>query len=184
MRLPIVSAIAFAAILASAGCSEQKTVTAKNESVAGVAAKVADAGLHFQPGRWETKMTFGKLDMPDMPPEVAKMMEKSMAEERTYTSCLTKADVEKPAGKFFGQDNDKCKYDSFVMSGGRIDAKMSCKSPEGTQEMTMNGVYTPETYVMTMAIKGEHGGGKAMNMTMGMTAKRIGECTGKEDAGA
>jgi hypothetical protein len=184
MRQPIVSAIVFAAMLVSAGCSEQKSVDVKNESVAGVAAKVTDAGLRFVPGRWESQMKFGKLEMPDMPPEMAAMMEKSMAETRKFASCLTKEDVEKPGGKFFGQANDTCKYDSFTMGGGRIDAKMSCKSPDGPQEMTMNGTYTPETYAMTMAIKGNHGGGKAMNMTMSMTAKRAGACTGKEDTGA
>lgn len=184
MRQPIVSAIALAAMLALAGCGEQKTVDVKNESVAGVAAKVTDAGLRFLPGRWESRVKFGKLDIPDMPPEVAKMMEKSMVEERSFTSCLTKEDAEKPGSRFFGQENDKCKYDSFTMGGGRIDAKLSCSAPDGPQEMTMNGVYTPETYAMTMSIKGNHGGGKVMNMTMSMTAKRAGECTGKEDAGA
>ena len=182
MRQPIVSAIAFAAILATAACDSGKTVTAKNESVAGVAAKVTDAGLHFLPGRWESKMKFGKLEMPDMPPEVAKMMEKSMAEERTFSNCLSKEDAEKPGGKFFGQANDKCKYDSFSMGGGRIDSKLSCKAPEGTQEMTMKGTYTPDTYDMTMSIKGSGGDGKVRNMTMAISAKRVGECTGKEDS--
>ncbi len=184
MRQPIVSALAFAALLAIAGCGEQKTVTATNESVADVAAKVGDSGLRFLPGRWETQMKFDKLEMPELPPEMAAMMEKSMAEERKFTSCLTPADVDKPGGKFFGQENDKCKYDSFVMGGGRIDAKLSCNDADGTQEMTMNGVYTHETYAMTMSIKAKRAGGQAMNMTMSMTAKRAGECTGKEDAGA
>ncbi len=182
MRQLIVSAIAFAGLLALAGCGEQKTVDVRNESVADVVAKVGNSGPHFLPGRWESQMKFGKLDMPGLPPEMAAMMEKSMAEERSFASCLTKADVEKPGSSFFGQENNKCKYDSFTMGGGRIDAKLSCNDDEGTQEMTMNGVYTPETYAMTMSIKGKRAGGQAMNMTMSMTAKRAGECTGKEDA--
>jgi hypothetical protein len=66
------------------------------------------------------------------------------------------------------------------MGGGKIDAKMSCKSQQGVQAMTMAGTYTADSYDMTMSINGQGPEGKAMSMTMALSAKHNGECTGQE----
>lgn len=184
MRLPakrttvFVPFAAIALALTIAGC--EKKVDVKNESVAGVAKKVADANLHFTPGRWESTVKFMKIDMEGVPPEAKAMMEKVMAKDRTFDSCLTKEEAAKPDGKFFGQADERCKYDSFSMGGGKIDAKMTCKAEQGQQVMTMKGDYTPESYTMTMTVAGKGMNDRAMNMTMSVSAKRAGECTGKE----
>jgi hypothetical protein len=180
MRQPILPLIVLSAALALSACGSGKTVTATDASVSDVAKKVAGAGLRFNPGRWESTMKFVKLDMEGIPPEAKEMMAKAMGKDRTFASCLTKAEAEKPEAKFFGQADERCKYDSFSMGGGKIDAKMTCKSEQGAQTMTMTGSYTPETYQMQMAIKGQGEGGKAMSMTMAISAKHAGECTGKE----
>lgn len=180
MRLPILPLLALPAVLALAGCGSEKSVTATNESVSGVAQKVTDAGLKFNPGRWESTMKFVKMDMEGMPPEAKDMMSKVLGKDKTFASCLTKEEAEKPDSKFFGQADERCKYDSFSMGSGKIDAKMTCKAAEGTQTMTMNGSYTPETYDMTMTVNGMGPMGKAMSMEMQLSAKRAGECTGKE----
>ena len=86
MRQPILPLIALSAALALAGCGSGKTVTATNESVSGVAKKVADSGLHFAPGRWESTMKFVKLDMQGMPPEADAAMQKAMGKEHTFAS--------------------------------------------------------------------------------------------------
>lgn len=181
MRLPILPLLALSTALALAGCGSGKTVTASNESVSDVAKKVSDAGLKFNPGRWESTMKFVKLDMEGMPPEAKEMMSKVMGKDRTFASCLTKEEAEKPDSKFFGQADERCKYDSFSMGGGKIDAKMTCKAEQGMQTMTMNGTYTPDTYQMAMAMNGQGPMGKAMSMQMELSAKRTGECTGKEE---
>jgi hypothetical protein len=182
MRQPILPLIAVAAVLALGACGGGKTVTATNASVSDVAKQVAGAGLKFNPGRWESTMKFVKLDMEGMPPEARAMMAKAMGKDRVFASCLTKEEAEKPEAKFFGQADEHCKYDSFSMGGGKIDAKMSCKSPQGAQAMTMTGTYTPETYAMQMSINGKGEEGKAMSMTMALSAKHNGECTGKEES--
>lgn len=181
MRLPILPLMAISTALALAGCGSGKSVTATNESVSGVAQKVTDAGLKFNPGRWESTMKFVSMDMEGMPPEAKGMMSKVLGKDRTFASCLTKEEAEKPDSKFFGQADDRCKYDSFAMGGGKIDAKMTCKAEQGTQTMTMNGSYTPETYQMTMAVNGMGPMGKAMSMQMELSAKRTGDCTGKDE---
>ena len=184
MRLPLLPLLALSTALALAGCGSEKTVTASNESVSNVAKKVADAGLKFNPGRWESTMKFVKLEMEGMPPEAQARMAKMMGKGRTFASCLTREEAEKPDAKFFGQADERCKYDSFAMGGGKIDAKMTCKSEHGAQTMTMVGAYTPDTYQMTMSINGKGPEGKAMSMQMEMSAKHNGECTGKEEGKA
>ncbi|GEO00954.1 hypothetical protein NSE01_27860 [Novosphingobium sediminis] len=181
MRLPILPLIALSAALALGGCGSGKSVTATNESVSGVAKKVADAGLKFNPGRWDSTMKFVKMDMEGMPPEAKAMMSKILGKDRTFATCLTKEEAEKPDAKFFGQADERCKYDSFAMGGGKIDAKMTCKAEQGMQTMTMQGNYTAESYQMTMSINGAGPQGKAMSMEMQLNAKHNGECTGKEE---
>ena len=182
MRQPILPLIALSAALALAGCGSGKTVTATNESVSDVAKKVADSGMKFNPGRWESTMKFVKLDLEGMPPEAQAMMSKVMGKDRTFASCLSKEEAEKPEAKFFGQADERCKYDTFAMGGGKIDAKMTCKSEAGVQAISMAGNYTADAYDMTMSIKGKGPNGKGMSMEMGLNAKHSGECTGKEAA--
>lgn len=181
MRLPILPWIALSAALALGACSSEKAVTATDASVSDVAKKVAGSGLKFNPGRWESNMKFVKLKMEGMPPEAQAMMSKIMGKDRIFASCLTKEEAEKPEAKFFGQADDRCKYDTFSMGGGKIEAKMTCKAEGGMQTMTMSGSYTPDTYDMTMSINGQGMESKPMSMTMALSAKRNGECTGKEE---
>ena len=181
MRLPLLPLVALSTVLALAGCGSGKTVTATNESVSDVAKKVSEAGLKFNPGRWESTMKFVKLEMEGMPPEAKEMMSKILGKDRTFATCLSKEEAEKPDAKFFGQADARCKYDNFAMGGGKIDAKMTCKAEQGAQTMTMQGNYPAESYQMTMSINGAGPQGKAMSMQMEVSSKHNGACTGKEE---
>lgn len=181
MRLPLLPLVALSTALALAGCGSGKTVTATNESVSDVAKKVSDAGLKFNPGRWESTMKFVKIEMEGMPPEAKEMMGKILGKDRTFATCLTKEEAEKPDAKFFGQADERCKYDNFSMGGGKIDAKMTCKAEQGAQTMTMVGGYTPDSYQMAMSMNGMGPQGKAMSMQMEVSSRHNGECTGKEE---
>ena len=68
------------------------------------------------------------------------------------------------------------------MAGGKIDALMRCASGGTSQEMTLVGNYTPDTYSMRMAMNSRDGGSGvgAMSMKMHVDAKRVGECRGDE----
>lgn len=168
--------------LALSACSKEKAVDVHGESPQAVASKVAEAGtLHFNPGRWETTMKIENLDLGDAPPEAKKMIQGMMGKARTITSCLTKEEAEKPTPKFFGEKSENCKYDHFTMGGGAIDAKLDCKAEEGLQSIVMKGNYTSDTYQMTVNTSGAGHAGMKMDMTMSMSAKRVGDCTGKED---
>lgn len=181
MRLPVLPLMALPIVLALAGCGSEKTVTASNESVSDVAKKVSEAGLKFNPGKWESTMKFVKLEMEGMPPEAQAMMGKMLGKDRTFSSCLSKEEAEKPDAKFFGQADERCKYDNFTMGGGKIDAKLTCKADQGMQIMTMKGSYTPDTYEMTMSVDGKGPEGKTMSMQMALSAKHSGACTDKDE---
>ena len=118
------AAIALIPLALLAACNDAGTVDKKNASTAEVAKSVADAGMKLNPGRWELTMQFKKFEVEDMPPEAKAMMQKMLGETRTFASCLTKEEAEKPDGKFFGQQGEDCKYDTFTMGNGKIDATM------------------------------------------------------------
>lgn len=179
---------AYALILAVAlsACGDDATVEKKNASTAEVAKSVADAGMKLNPGRWELTMNFAKFEVEGMPPEAKKAMEQMLGKGRTYASCLTKEEAEKPDGSFFGQEGANCRYDTFTMGGGKVDATMTCKGegPDGAGQakMKLAGTYSPDTYDMTMDMQGAAPNGKVMNMTMAIASKHVGDCKGDEQS--
>ena len=179
---------AYALILAVAlsACGDDKAVDKKDASTAEVAKSVADAGMKLNPGRWELTMKFAKFEVEGMPPEAKKAMEQMLGQGRTYASCLTKEEAEKPDGSFFGQEGEDCRYDSFTMGDGKIDAAMTCKGQgvggETEAKMKLAGTYSPDSYDMTMDMVGEAPNGKTMNMSMAIVSKHAGACKGDEEA--
>jgi hypothetical protein len=175
--------------LALVACGKGPQVHEKNASVDEVAEKVRQAtggGQFIKAGEWKSVTTIQEMDVPGMPPEAAAQMKAAMAKNgaHEFTTCLTEEDVKQPKGKFF-TGNDQCRYDHFNMSGGKIDAAMSCKADgAGTQVMTMTGTYSPESYSMQMSMKAEDMPGPTSGMTMKMKvdSKRLGACTGKSDS--
>ncbi|WP_408586297.1 DUF3617 domain-containing protein [Novosphingobium sp.] len=184
MRHLVLPAVTVAALsLGLAACNDRK-VEATNEKPSAVASKVAAAGgdsVRLNPGRWETRIRMVKMEIEGMPPEAKKAMGDMMGKERTVTSCLTREQAEKPDAKFFGQADEACTYDRFSMGGGTIDSKMTCKHEGGQQTMTMHGTYGGDSYATSMEMQGQGPMGKAMSMQMELSAKRTGDCTGKED---
>ena len=164
-----------------AACGSKPAVDEKNASVEDVANKVAEVSQKegfISPGKWQSTVTIDRMDMPDMPPEVAQQMKKMVAQGHTSQSCLTPEEAKQPKANFFS-GNDKCRYDHFTMGHGKIDAEMRCDQGGGTQLMQMTGTYSPNSYKMHMTSKGG-AAGQNMTMQMSVDAKRIGECTGKE----
>lgn len=170
-----------------AACHSSPSITADNASVGEVATKVAAAtagGALMAPGHWDGTVTIDDMQVPGMTPDMAKVMKAHLGGARPISSCLTPEQAKQPKGSFFGgQDNQACRYDHFSMSGGKIDAVMTCVAQGVTQTMTMTGSYSPDAYHMQMTSAGK-GPSPEANVSMKMTldAKRTGACTGKEDA--
>ena len=68
------------------------------------------------------------------------------------------------------------------MSGGKIDAAMSCKNQGGNMNATMSGNFAPDSYHMDMASNTDSASPyAAMSMKMTIDGKRTGACRGTED---
>ena len=181
------SIVLIACALPLAACNNSPQVHEENASVGEVQKEIAKAGAadsFVRPGLWESKVTLEEMNMPGMPKEVVEQMSKATGMVETNQSCLTPEEVKRPKEDFFAGDSKNCRYDHFTMGRGKIDAVMKCSSEGATQTMAMQGGYTPDTYNMQMSMKSEGGQGHeaGMSMKMRVDAKRVGECTGKEDA--
>ncbi|ABD27215.1 hypothetical protein Saro_2779 [Novosphingobium aromaticivorans DSM 12444] len=169
-----------------AACGDDGSVEKKNASTAEVAKSVADAGMKLKPGRWELTTKFVRFDVEGMPPEAKKAMQQMLGQGHTFASCLTREEAEKPDGSFFGQESNDCRYDTFTMGGGKIDATMTCKG-KGAETgnnatMKLAGTYSADTYDMTMDMTGAAPNGKSMTMQMALVSRRVGECKGDEQS--
>ena len=169
------------AVLSLAGC-KKSSVEADHASMQQVASAVGASDNAFHPGRWESTMKMEKMDIPGMPPEARAMMAKSPAMARIVTTCLTPEMAAKPDGKFFNQANADCVYDHFSMSGGKMEATMSCNGRTGKLTMTMNGTFTPDQYEVHTTSQQQMPGGQPMSVAMTVTSHRVGDCTGQETA--
>jgi hypothetical protein len=179
--------MACASALALGACNQGPEVREENASVAEVEKKMADAGgaaSFVRPGRWESKVTIEEMKIAGMSEEMSRQMPTFEGRVETSFSCLSEEEAKRPKEDFFSGGNKNCRYDRFTMAGGRIDAVMKCTQERASHTMTLQGSYSPDTYNMQMSMKAEGGEGYDAGMTMKMRvdAKRVGQCTGKEDA--
>jgi hypothetical protein len=172
------------ALAALAACNNGGSVTAENESTSSVAKKVDAANIKILPGRWESKMKMESLEVEGLPPEAKAAMSKQMGVERALSTCLTPEQVEKPGGGFFAGGAEDCTYKHFNMSGGKIDAEMTCGKQPGSPTMAMAGTYSESSYDLKVTTKTEMQPGKPMTMAMAVASRRTGDCDGKEDISA
>jgi hypothetical protein len=172
-------------VLALAGCNSQPSVSATNASVAEVAEKAKQA-IKLEAGEWSSKTEVLELDMPGMKdPRMAEGMKNAMKQSasQAITYCVTPEEAANPSAKMFGgKDNGECRFDNFVMAGGKMDSKMTCKPKgggPGSMTMVMSGTYAPTKYDATVSMNiagGPMAGGGAMTMKAKTTASRIGAC--------
>lgn len=175
-RLAVLPAAALAA------CHSGSTGTATNASTQDVANTVAAArasGAFLSPGRWETMVSFDRIELPGMPTVIAERMKRELKKTRTSASCLTKAEAVKPSTDFFGGDKS-CTYEHFAMTAGKLDAKMVCRGDGIDRTMTSAGTYGSDSYRIAVASKGEGRSPMGMEMAMTVTGKRTGACAADE----
>ncbi|EGD57516.1 hypothetical protein Y88_3826 [Novosphingobium nitrogenifigens DSM 19370] len=179
-------AVLVAGVVVLGACGQRKTVEAQNATVGEVGAKVAQAGIQFHPGAWETTIRTMDVSVEGMPPEMADAMKQAMTARATgeankTRNCLTPEKAAKPDAEFFGKENKDCRYKDFSMGGGKIAANLVCSGEHGHSTVTMNGVYTPDSYTMDINVGSTMGpedgmAGKAMKMHVVAESRHVGEC--------
>ncbi|WP_067677390.1 DUF3617 domain-containing protein [Tsuneonella dongtanensis] len=173
---------AVAAVLALTACGSEPSEPRTVDEV------IAEAGEldSPRPGQYETKVELIEFSIPGLPPQQAdqmkSMMGKMQAENNAY--CLTEAEAKKgfedQVRKMTqGEGQMDCQFGRFDVDGGKLDAQLTCKGPQGmTAEMTLDGTTGAESSSMhmTMVQKAAMIPGGEMRMEMKMDSKRVGEC--------
>lgn len=146
-----------------AGCSDGNADADGDGAVSAgeVASKVEAEGIMPEPGQYRATITMTGMDIPGMP---AGMEGHGAGASTTTEYCLTKDDVAEGFEEMMKRgQNGECSYESFDLTGGKMDAVMVCKTADGDARMTMSGTATPTT--------------SDFNATMAMTVPEMGEGT-------
>ncbi|MBT0670376.1 DUF3617 domain-containing protein [Novosphingobium profundi] len=172
--------------LALAGCGSSETASSGDEGGAAPVStakvdRAAAQAIRPEPGLYSRTVEFKEFDMPGLPAETARHMKDMMARNQDESFCLTRDEAEKGFRDMFdnvGQAS-KCRYDTFTVSDGKIDARMTCSHPsQGTAVMTLTGTGSPtdSDVTMTMQVTGATPPMDRMNMTMHVVSHRTGDC--------
>lgn len=137
--LPLVAAIALA------GCSKEKEAPAGEK----VAADATAATIGLKPGQYEGTMEMLEMNIPGMPPAMAKEMMKGVSAPKV-SYCVTAKDAAQSVKDMLGKaQKGTCEFKKYDISGGHISTEMACKSPNGgegtiktTGTVTSDGIET------------------------------------------
>lgn len=170
---------ALAGLLAACGGG----VEMKNASIEDVS-KAAKDEARLDPGNWKTTVEIVSVDLPGMAGQnqaMADAMSKGMVGRKNVSEqCVTKEMADKPPAEMLGGSGD-CRFDTFRIAGGTLDAKMSCKAGEtmpGTMTMLVNGSYGGRAYALESEMTMEGGPGAHSGTKMVIKARTSGERTG------
>ena len=162
-----------------AGCDAGPEVEADNASIGEVADKVRAAGgdeLRVRPGKWVSEVALESIDIPGMPPAAAEQIKATMAKAASgHEVCLTADQAKRPGEDFFAGSDGNCRYEKFVMDGGKLNGTMRCGQQGAAQVIRFDGNYSPESYEMSMSSTVD-GGASPMTMAMRVKSRRVGDC--------
>ena len=173
-RLPVgISALLLLAACGDASKDADKTATS-------AVTPPAPAQVRFQPGKWQATSELVKMEVPGMPPEMAKA---NIGQKTSFEHCITAEQAAKPPSEFFtNAKQTDCTSKNFSMVGGKLAATMVCvdQKTKTNMTMTMQGDYHPDSYTatMTMVTDGMPNGGE-MKITATTSGKRVGDCDAK-----
>ena len=109
--------------------------------------KTADTtNLKMTAGKWALASEVTSVDSLDKTPPAIKA---AVGDKGTAEECLAATDLEKPQPTLFvGNDMGECKYDSFYMSRGRLNAAVGCKKEGlvGNIQVSVEGTYTADSF--------------------------------------
>lgn len=169
------------AALAIAACSNKDADADGDGKVSDAEAKAemsSGGAMAMKPGQWEVKISFNKVEAPDMPEKVAAQIKSQMGKGMTEQSCMTKEQAEKPGGDFFGAPPQaNCTFDTLDRSGNNMKVAMTCKPAANIiVKSKMDGTFAAETYSMNIEQSTEGMPMGAIKMIGTIKGKRVGDC--------
>ena len=170
------------ALLALTGCGK------KDEEPKTAKEVIAEAGelAQPQPGQYETQVKLLEFSVPGIPPEQADRLKSMMGNvgDQASSYCLTPEEAKKGFEESIrkmseGQGGMNCKFTTFDVDNGKLNAEMTCDGQQGMNStMKLAGTATAQSTSMRMAMtqKAAIIPGGEMRMEMQMDSKRTGEC--------
>lgn len=135
------------------------------------------------PGLYKSTSRLVSFDVPGMSPAQAERMKGmfSTADDgREF--CLTKEEAEKGFEEMTRKlAEGNCTYDRFKVSGGNLDAALTCETGKDMQaSIEMKGTMGSEGSKMTMAVDQSAPGvpGGNIKMVAEVVSQRVGDCPG------
>lgn len=171
------SMIAISGLLIVAGCSgPSENASAGNEAVAPTANNTQTAAapqiMPLQAGEWETTVEMLRMEMPGIPGAPP-----PLPPPTTTRHCLTPELAAKPIDGIMsgGAMPAGCVSENNQVSDGRLQATFSCDQNGMQTRISMDGVFSPTNYQMSMQASGGEGQ-TVVRTDMRLRARRIGEC--------
>jgi hypothetical protein len=120
----------------------------------------------LESGMWETTVQVGAMQIPNLPPELARSL---AGQTHTIRNCITAADLQRTPERVFASTKGDCSYSNFSMQAGSVSGTLTCKGGVVSQ---MSGRYTPTTFETTSKtnIKG------GISSTSVARGRRVGSC--------
>lgn len=144
--------------------------------LAGCDRQSSTPAARLQPGIWETTTRITDLNIPGHSPE---QLSAATGTPTTTRDCVTPAEAARGDALIkLGAKNDGCTYQRLSLSGGKVDAAMTCaaQGEAGRMAMTLGGDYGPAAFTLRMDMKSALPGNQAMTMKARVAGKRIGAC--------
>lgn len=176
MRFTTVLPIAAVLLLAACGDSAGDEATTIEE-----AAEEMAEGPQPQPGQYNTTTEVLEFTVPGLSEDMQAMMQSAMAEGAAQGTsyCLSAADAATSREEMIrSMTESDCTVQRFDVSGGTIDAALSC--PTGTEgvsgDVTMTGTMGETGADMEMTFKTQVPEMGEATIRMRMVSERVGEC--------
>jgi len=156
------------------GGNENQSTETQGASKAAESGAAGGGDVTLQPGLWESTVEIVSMTMPNMPQGMT-IPKQAAVSTRT---CMTASQLSAPGPSFFSGNKDaNCTSQNFSMSGGRLQGTLQCEVAGTTQRMTMDGQFTPTSYVVNQRIESTING-MATEQEVRVTSHRVGDCPG------
>lgn len=176
LALPLVSALA----LAACGSPESADSDGDGEITGEEAMARASQMEAPAPGLYRNTVEVLELEIPGMPAGVMEQAKGSFSGNMSTTYCQTVEDSEKSLRDMTdGMGQGNCTYNTFDVSGGKINVAMTCSGDDGTSgNYKMSGAIASNGVDMTMEVDQTAPGmpGGSMHMKARVQSERIGDC--------
>ena len=176
LALPVLAAFA----LAACGSDSDAEMAEDGISADGISAELAAAETP-RPGQYRTTQELLEFTLPGLSGDMESMVRSAFAEgaadENTY--CLTADEAENSRTEMLSNMAESdCSVSRFDMSGGAIDAAMTCPTGDGISgDVTMTGTMSGDGADMVMNFGAEVPTMGTAAIRMRVVSERIGECS-------